>query len=56
MSNPSQDNRPQDFELNENGELVVKNPELARALEELSPEELDEIAGGLNFGCLVVNI
>jgi hypothetical protein len=46
--NPSESSsdKAQDFELNENGELVVKNPDLAQALEELNSEELDEIAGG----------
>jgi hypothetical protein len=46
MSNPNQSDKSPNFELNESGELVIKNPELAQALEELSSEELDAIAGG----------
>jgi hypothetical protein len=48
MSNPNQSDKSPNFELNESGELVVKNPELAKALEELNSEELDAIAGGKN--------
>lgn len=33
--------------INESGEVVIKDPKLAEALQELSPEELDAIAGGL---------
>ncbi|MDF5708719.1 MAG: type A2 lantipeptide [Nostoc sp. S4] len=33
--------------INENGEVVIKDSKLAEALQELSPEELDAIAGGL---------
>ena len=33
--------------INENGEVVIVDPQLAQALEELSPEELEEVAGGL---------
>ena len=33
--------------INENGEVVIKDPKLAEALQELTPEELDAIAGGL---------
>ncbi|MFW9264546.1 type A2 lantipeptide [Nostoc sp. CALU 546] len=32
--------------INENGEVVIKDPKLAQAIEELSPEELDAVAGG----------
>jgi hypothetical protein len=50
--NLAQGNRPEDFQVNENGELIVKNLQLAKALEDLSPEELDEIAGGgHNINC-----
>ncbi|MDB9456454.1 type A2 lantipeptide [Dolichospermum circinale] len=33
------------FEINENGELLVNDPELAGVLQELKPEEL-KITGG----------
>lgn len=33
--------------ISENGEVVITDPELAKSLQELSPEELDAIAGGL---------
>jgi hypothetical protein len=32
--------------LNEDGKIVVNDPQLAKALQELSPEELDGVAGG----------
>lgn len=40
------------FEINEDGELLVNDPELAGALQELTPEELNMITGGggLNIG------
>lgn len=39
------------IEINENGELVVKDPKLAESLQELTPEELEQIAGGgINIG------
>ena len=34
------------FEINEDGELLVNDPELAGALQELKPEELNMITGG----------
>lgn len=34
------------FEINEDGELMVNDPELANALQELTPQEL-ELRGGL---------
>lgn len=37
--------------INENGEVVITDPKLAQALQELSPEELDAIAGGHNGNC-----
>lgn len=47
--------------INENGEVIIKEPKLVEALQELSQEELDAIAGGLQeqtrsadgngFGC-----
>jgi len=51
------------FEINEDGELLVNDPELAGALQELKPEELNMIVGGAinkgcgatNNGCLVTN-
>ena len=33
--------------INENGEVVIKDRKLAQALQELSPEELDAVAGGI---------
>lgn len=41
------------FEINENGELLVNDPELAGVLQELKPEEL-KITGGCgttNLNC-----
>ena len=35
------------FEINEDGELLVNDPALAGALQELKPEELNMIVGGL---------
>lgn len=32
--------------INEDGELVVNDPQLEQALDELTPEELEEIDGG----------
>lgn len=32
--------------INQNGEVVIKDEKLAEALQELSPEELDAVAGG----------
>lgn len=34
------------FEINEEGELLVNDPALAGALQELKPEELNMITGG----------
>jgi hypothetical protein len=39
------------LEINENGELKVKDPHLAKALQELSPEELEGISGGGGNNC-----
>lgn len=33
--------------INENGEVVIKDTELAEQLQELSAEELEAVAGGL---------
>lgn len=46
------------FEINEDGELLVNDPELAGALQELKPEEL-KITGGRrsvtnNCNCKIV--
>ena len=45
------------FEINEDGELLVNDPALAGALQELTPEEL-KITGGRasygGFGCINV--
>ncbi|MBD2268216.1 hypothetical protein H6F62_05315 [Anabaena sp. FACHB-1391] len=40
------------FEINEDGELLVNDPALAGALQELTPEELNMITGGrgVNIG------
>lgn len=51
------------FEINEDGELIVNDPELADALQELTPQEL-EIRGGFiniwkcgrNKKCTINNI
>jgi len=37
------------FEINEDGELLVNDPALAGALQELKPEELNMITGGRGF-------
>jgi hypothetical protein len=37
--------------INENGEVVIKDPKLAEAIQELNPEELDAISGGHNGNC-----
>ncbi|MBE9035713.1 type A2 lantipeptide [aff. Roholtiella sp. LEGE 12411] len=56
MSNPNEnpENENQQvndaISINENGEVVIKDPKLAEVLLELSPEELDAIAGG-NGNC-----
>ena len=53
MSNPNEnpENEKQQvndaISINENGEVVIKDPKLAQALQELTPEELDIVAGGL---------
>jgi hypothetical protein len=53
MSNPNEnpENENQQvndaISINENGEVVIKDPKLAEALQELTPEELEAIAGGL---------
>jgi hypothetical protein len=44
------------FEINEDGELLVNDPELAGALQELKPEEL-KITGGCvtnNCNCTII--
>jgi len=50
MSTPNENENPKQASdyigINENGELVVTDPQLAESLQELSPEELEEIAGG----------
>jgi natural product precursor len=55
MSNQNENSNPKitndAIALNENGEVVVKDPKLAEALQELSQEELDAIAGGHNGNC-----
>jgi hypothetical protein len=58
MSNPNEQPKSNDkIDINENGEVVIKDAKLAEALQELSSEELDEVAGGLatmlddNNGC-----
>jgi hypothetical protein len=46
------------FEINEDGELLVNDPALAGALQELKPEELNMITGGkapTNGYCPTVN-
>jgi hypothetical protein len=45
------------FEINEDGELLVNDPELAGALQELKPEELNMITGGRRFNliCFIRN-
>ena len=44
------------FEINEDGELLVNDPELAGALQELKPEELNMIVGGgFNLICFTRN-
>lgn len=51
MSNSNDNPNPQKanaaVEINENGEIVIKDPELAQALQELTPEELEVVVGGL---------
>lgn len=51
MSNPNENPENQQVNdaitINENGEVVITDPKLAQALQELTPEELDAIAGGL---------
>jgi hypothetical protein len=46
----SEDSNPQKandaISINQNGEVVIKDKKLAEALQELSPEELDAVAGG----------
>ncbi|MCM0592879.1 MAG: type A2 lanthipeptide [Gloeotrichia echinulata CP02] len=55
MSTPNENENPKQaseyIEINENGELVVKDPKMADLLQELSPEELERIAGGGNGNC-----
>lgn len=50
MTNQNENLKPEQnsekIAINENGELVVNDPQLAEALQELSLEELEEIAGG----------
>jgi hypothetical protein len=48
MSNPNEQPKSNNkIDINENGEVVIKDAALAEALQELSPEELDAIAGGI---------
>jgi hypothetical protein len=46
------------FEINEDGELLVNDPALAGALQELKPEELNMITGGATIinksKCIVI--
>ncbi|ACC85196.1 type A2 lanthipeptide [Nostoc punctiforme] len=55
MSTPNENQNPKQasdyIEINEDGELVVKDPKLAESLQELTPEELEQIAGGDNGNC-----
>lgn len=41
--------------INENGEVVIVDSQLAQALQELSPEELEAVAGGLAEPPIVIN-
>ncbi|MBS9385965.1 MAG: hypothetical protein HEQ24_17790 [Dolichospermum sp. BR01] len=43
------------FEINEDGELLVNDPALAGALQELTPEEL-RITGGIEVTNLCISI
>jgi hypothetical protein len=45
------------FEINEDGELLVNDPELAGVLQELKPEEINIIVGGKwsGFFCPTTN-
>ncbi|MEH1770948.1 MAG: type A2 lanthipeptide [Nostoc sp.] len=58
MSTPNESENPKQasdyIEINQSGELVVTDPKLAETLQELSPEELEQIAGGMNFGCITI--
>lgn len=57
MSNPKEQPKSNDrIDINENGEVVIKDPQLAEALQELSPEELDAIAGGGNGICPGIHV
>ncbi|MBE9035723.1 type A2 lantipeptide [aff. Roholtiella sp. LEGE 12411] len=59
MSTPNENQNPKQasdyLEINESGELVVTDPQLADLLQELSPEELERIAGGKNRRCNSTN-
>ncbi|MDF5723518.1 MAG: type A2 lantipeptide [Rhizonema sp. PD37] len=43
------------IEINENGEVVVKDSKLAESLQELSPEELEHIAGGVSSRANIIS-
>jgi len=61
MSNPNEEPKSSNnIDIDETGKVVINDPELANTLEELSEEELEELAGGLkaspddvviNIGC-----
>ncbi len=40
--------------VNEQGEVIIHDPELSSTADNLSDEELDEIAGGQN-NCTIIN-
>jgi hypothetical protein len=55
MSQPNEEQKIKSdndrISINEQGEVIVNDPELAKTLQELSDEELDAVAGGGNSGC-----
>jgi hypothetical protein len=59
MSTPNENENPKQasdyIEINESGELVVTDPQLAEFIQELTPEELERIAGGKNRRCSQTN-
>lgn len=56
---PEEKKKPEVANIDKNGEVVINDPELAKMTEELTQDELDEVAGGLqqelvdagNLGC-----
>ena len=55
---PEEKKKPEIANIDENGEIVINDSELAKMTEELTQDELDEVAGGLqeaeldgNFNC-----